>query len=151
MAEETVNQGQNDVFTQEDVDRIVGERLSRERQKYADYDALKEKAARWDQAEEANKSELQKAQERAESLQSELDALKQAATIRGIRDKVAQETGVPATLLTGSTDDECRAQADAIKAYASPGYPDVKDGGEVTKIKSKKSPRDAFAAWWSAE
>ena len=54
------------IETQEDLDIIVGERLKREREKYADYEALKEKAAKYDQAEEASKSELQKATEKAE-------------------------------------------------------------------------------------
>ena len=151
MAEqiETVNQEENAVFTQEDVDRIVGDRLSRERAKYADYDALKEKAARWDAAEEANKTELQKAQESRDALQKELDGLKQAAALREMRDKVAEETGVPASLLTGATEEDCKAQADAIKAFAKPGYPDVRDGGEAQRPRSKKTAKDAFAEWWN--
>jgi len=36
-------------FTQEDVNRIVGERLSRETTKYADYNTLREKAAKADE------------------------------------------------------------------------------------------------------
>lgn len=47
--------------TQADLDRIVEQRLSRERAKYADYDDLKAKAAKLDEADAAAKSELQKA------------------------------------------------------------------------------------------
>ena len=36
-------------FTQAELDKIVGDRLSRERSKYADYESLKEKAARLDE------------------------------------------------------------------------------------------------------
>ena len=45
---ETVNQEENieRTFTQADVDRIVADRLKRDREKYADYDVLKEKAAK---------------------------------------------------------------------------------------------------------
>ena len=39
---ETENQGQK-TFTQAEMDAIIGDRLARERQKYADYDSLKEK------------------------------------------------------------------------------------------------------------
>lgn len=149
MNEETVNQETNATFTQDDLDRIVGERLSRERAKYADYDALREKAARLDQLEEASKTELQKAQEKAEALQQELDGLKQAAEIRKVRDKVSQETGVPANLLTASTEEDCKAQAEAIKAYAAPAYPEVKDGGEV-KHTGTGSTREKFRDWFES-
>ena len=59
-------------FTQTEVDAIVRDRLQRERNKYADYEAYKEKAEKFDAAEEAQKSELQKATERASALEAEL-------------------------------------------------------------------------------
>lgn len=49
--------------SQEDLDRIVGQRLARERAKFADYDEVKAKAAKLDEAEAASKSELQKLQD----------------------------------------------------------------------------------------
>lgn len=42
-------------FTQEQVDAMIGERLGRERAKYADYDELKAKADKFTKIEEANK------------------------------------------------------------------------------------------------
>lgn len=135
-------------FSQADVDRIVADRLQRERQKYGDYDALKDKASKYDQMEEASKTELQKANERAANLQKELDGLKQAESIRQARAKVSNETGVPENLLTASTEEECRAQAEAIKAYADPGYPKVKDGGENRPM-SKQTTAQQFASWFN--
>ena len=134
--EETVKQGATEettekTFTQAEVDAIVGDRLKRDRQKFADYDALKEKAEKFDAMEEANKSELQKAIERSDALQNELDSIKAANAIRDIRQKVAEETGVPANLLTGNSEEACMEQAKGIMAYANPGYPAVRDGGEV--------------------
>lgn len=145
---ETVNQeAAEKTFTQAEVDAIVGDRLKRERGKYADYDAIKEKADKFDAFEEQNQSDLQKAVERADSLQAELDAIKTANSIRETRSKVAQETGVPAHLLTASTEDECREQAKAIAEYAKPAaYPNVRDGGEITNV-SKPSTRQQFAEW----
>lgn len=52
-------------FTQAEMNAIIADRLNRERTKYADYDTLKSKAAQFDAAEEASKSELQKANEKA--------------------------------------------------------------------------------------
>lgn len=154
---ETVNQENKAIentektFTQAEVDAIVGDRLKRDRAKYADYDTLKEKADRFDQMEEANKTELQKAIERGDQLQIELDKLKGANAVRDLRIKIAEETGVPANLLTGSTEEECRDQAKAITAYANPkGYPNVRDGGEVTKT-GKPSTRQQFADWFNSQ
>lgn len=66
-------------FSQEELDHILSDRLKREREKYADYADLKEKAAKLDEIEEANKTELEKAQELATRAQAERDeALAQA-------------------------------------------------------------------------
>lgn len=145
----TVNAGTteeaNKTFTQAELDKIVGERLSRERAKYEGFDELKAKAAKFDEMEEANKTELQKMSEKAQALQTELDSLKKAATIRDLRDKVAKETGVPASLLTGDTEEVCKAQAEAIKEFANPSsYPTVKDGGEIHNL-TKRTSKEAFA------
>ena len=153
---ETVNQDNQatetteKTFTQAEVDAIVSDRLKRERSKhaeYADYDALKEKAEKYDAMEAANKSELEKSIERATALQAELDTLKSENAVRDLRAKVAEETGVPANLLTGTTEDDMREQASAILEYAKPsGYPNVRDAGEATG-KGKPTTRQQFAEW----
>lgn len=51
--------------TQADLDRIVGQRLAREREKYADYEELKTKAEAHDAAVEAARTESEKAIEAA--------------------------------------------------------------------------------------
>ena len=72
----TDQEQQQKTFTQEDVNGIGADRIKRERDKYADYAALKEKAERLDKIEEASKSELQKMTEKTERLQAELDKIK---------------------------------------------------------------------------
>lgn len=57
-------------FTQEELNRIIEERLTRERAKYADYEQVK---ARLQTIEDAAKTELQKAQEAAQKAQAERD------------------------------------------------------------------------------
>lgn len=142
------NEPANTTFSQEDVNRIVADRVARERAKYADYDALKEKAAKFDEAEEASKSELQKATERADSLQSQLDSYKKAEKLRSIHEEVSKETGVPANLLTGETKEDCEAQAKAIMSFAKPeSFPAVPDGGEITNTGKTGSAREQFADW----
>lgn len=134
-------------FTQDEVNAIVADRLAREKGKYADYDDLKAKAAKYDEFEEANKSELQRATELADQYKAELEGLKKANEVRDIRSKVATETGVPVDLLTADTEEECAAQAKSILAFAKPNtYPQVKDGGEPTRT-GKVSTRQQFAEW----
>lgn len=141
---QNTSQPQNKTFSQDEVNHIVANRVK----KYADYDELKKKAEMYDQIEEANKTELQKAQERADGLQAELDAMKKTNALRDLRDEVSKEKGVPASLLTGSTKEECEAQADQILSFAKnqSGYPVVKDGGEP-KVTTSKATRDQFADW----
>lgn len=92
------------IESQEALDRIIGERLSREREKYADYDDLKtvaqnvataeEKAAEW--------------QTKYESLAGEL--------VEARRVNIATEFGVPADLLVGADVDAMRDHAEKIAA-----------------------------------
>lgn len=60
-------------FTQQDVERIIAERLSRQKEKFADYDELKQKAAKYSEIEEQQKTEAQKVAERLAKLERERD------------------------------------------------------------------------------
>lgn len=99
--------------TQAELDRIITERLGREKAKFADYDQVKEKAARLDTLEEQNKTELQKAQDALAAAQ------KAAADATAVANKatVAASKGVPMNLLTGTTEAELTASADALLAF----------------------------------
>lgn len=150
---ETVNQEvketiEEKTFTQAELDAIVSDRLKRDRAKYADYEELKAKAGKLDEIEEASKSELQKATERAAALQTELDSLRKAEELRNMRDSIAAELGVPAVLLTAETEEACRTQAEAVLNLTTnqKGYPTVRDGGEVSGH-GKASPKQQFADW----
>jgi hypothetical protein len=67
---------QERTFTQSEMDATIRDRLARERQKYADYKDLQDKAAKLQEIEDANKSELEKMQERLRELET---TAKQAA------------------------------------------------------------------------
>ena len=135
-------------FTQEEVNSIVQERLFKERKKYEGFDEIKAKADKFDEMEEASKTELQKANDRVKNLETELNALKAENEVKAIREKVSQATSIPTNLLTGATEEECLAQAQAIRAFANPSYPEVKDAGEVVNI-GKPTTRDQFNQWAS--
>lgn len=78
-------------FSQADVDRIVKERLERERGKHSDYDALKSAAAKWQEVQDSQKTELQKAMEKAAELQEQNARLSQERTELLIRSAVVAE------------------------------------------------------------
>jgi len=100
--------------SQEELDRIIQARLDRERKKLpTDYDDLKAKAQKYAEWEEANKTEVQKTAERlaaAEKRAAELEA-------KALRSEVAAAKGVPSVLLTGSTQEELEASADALLEF----------------------------------
>jgi hypothetical protein len=154
MENETVNQEQatkienaEKTFTQSELNAIISDRLKRESEKYANYETLKEKASRFDEIEEASKTELQKANERAAKLETELSQLRKNEEIRTIREKVATEHGIPASLLSGDSEETCTEQAKALLEFKSAAtYPTVKDGGEIQN-NLKRSTRDEFADW----
>lgn len=87
-----------------------------------------------------------------QALEAELNGMKKANTLRELREKVSKDTGVPASLLTAETEEACKSQADAIKAYSdqnakpASGYPYVRDGGEVHSGGASAT-RDKFADW----
>lgn len=57
--------GETKTFAQADVDRIVADRLARERARFADYDELRRKAGQLDELADKQKTDLERAVERA--------------------------------------------------------------------------------------
>lgn len=106
-------------FTQADVDRIVRERVQRERAKYADYDDLKAKAGSATTLEERV---------------AEIERTARASEERALRAEVANAKGLTpnqAKRLVGATREELEADADEL----------IKDIG-AQKQKNNVSPRE---------
>lgn len=82
----------------------------------ANYD----KAKAYDEAEEARKSDLQKALEESERLKEELDGVRRKAELDAIRARVAKEAGVPESLVTGDDEESMAEFAKAVAAFAKP-------------------------------
>jgi hypothetical protein len=116
--------------SQEELDRIIGERLNRERDKFKDYDALKDKATKFDAAQAAGGSgsgqddqiaqrlgefetRVTAAEEKANTTQTALDD----TNVKLLRAEVALEKGIAKDdliLLTATTKDDLDKQADRI-------------------------------------
>ncbi len=112
-------------FTQAELDQIIKDRLDREREKYKDFDALKSKAAEFDKLQDANKSELEKAQETARKAEEKGAAALSAANERLVRAEVkliASQMGI--------------IDPDAALALMDRSAVKVNDAGEVEGVKA---------------
>lgn len=126
-------------FTQAEMEAIIGERLKRERSKYADYNEIKAKAAKFDEAEEANKSELQKAVEERDKLRAQVEAMEAEKKRAEHIAKAAAENGVDAALLARMSGD-VDENAEFLKSQLGQAkYPSVPDKGEVSAPTAKKT------------
>ena len=147
-SQETQTQETEKTFTQAEVNSFLKREEEKIKAKYADYADLQAKASKLDELEEANKSALEKANEKAAKLQAELDGIKKAAELREMREKIATENNIPANLLTGTSEEECKAQVESIKGLLNAnGIPtSVSDGGEPNHS-GKVSNQTTFANW----
>ncbi|WRS29616.1 hypothetical protein U6G28_08820 [Actinomycetaceae bacterium MB13-C1-2] len=102
--------------SQEALDKIIGERVNRERSKYADYEDLKKKAAEFDAIEEAQKTEAQKQADEIAALKAQVAANEAEKWVAAWKTEVETATGVPAKALAGSTLEEIQAHAETLKA-----------------------------------
>ena len=137
--------------SQEELDRIIQARVARERKNIpTDYEELKAKAQKFAEWEEANKTEVQKTADRlaaAEKRATELEA-------KALRSEVAAAKGVPSALLTGSTQEELEAAADALIAFR--GEPKVAgpSSSSLNRVNTnpvKGSTGDQFADFFTSK
>lgn len=111
------------LFTQAELDAHIADRLKREREKYADYDALKTRAAKLQEIEDAQKSAEEKLQEQLTALQQQTEKAKADR-----RDAVLRSAIVAAAAKAGMTD-----PADAYSLLDKSKI-EIKDDDTVTGI-----------------
>lgn len=104
-------------LTQAEVDRIVQQRLTRQKQQeFGDYDDLKAAAAELQTIKDASKTEQQKLVDQLTAVQKQLsdkDSEISKLTVEKLRAEVASTKGVPAGRLSGTTKEEIEADAEA--------------------------------------
>ncbi len=129
--EPTGGDGFKPITTQDELNRVLGDRIARaERkatEKFADYDDLKAKAAKFDQAQQASLTEAEKTAERIAKLETDLAGAR-AASLRasiaaefGVSTKKASDGGPSdADLFLTATDEATlRKQAERLAQAAS--------------------------------
>lgn len=123
MSDESPEDGNNsgatsaaDEFTpitsQEDLNRLIGERVKRATSKFADYADLQSKAAKLAEIEASNQTEAEKAQARLAELEAELNATRGES----LRLRIASEHGITDSddidlFLTGTDEETLTKQA----------------------------------------
>lgn len=108
------------IESQEDFDKAIQARIARERAKFSNYDQLKADAAELAQIKESQKTEAQKATERQTELErenAELKVSKLRADVAEAKSDPEKGLIIPASLLSGSTQEELEKSADALIAF----------------------------------
>lgn len=104
--------------TQDELNRIIDDRLKRERAKYADYKDLKGKAARLDELEQANQTEVEKANNRA----TDAETARDTAIAESLRLRVAAKHGISEDdadlFLTGTDEETLTRQAKRLSEHS---------------------------------
>jgi hypothetical protein len=108
------DEGFKPITTQEDFNKAIAERVSRERAKFADYNDLKAKAAKVDEALEAGKTAEQKFNDRLAALEQELNSTRSQALRARIQAKFSVSDEDAQLLLTGTDEETLTAQAQRI-------------------------------------
>lgn len=103
-------------FTQDQVNALLATEKRKFGEKYADYDALKEKATKFDDLEQSSKTELQKALDKAAGLESELTTFKQKEQTAVWAAEIVKDSDIPASVLRGSTREELEQHFEQLKA-----------------------------------
>ncbi|WP_058725244.1 DUF4355 domain-containing protein [Curtobacterium luteum] len=122
MSDETPTGGKPE-FTppasQDELNRIIADRIARERAKFSDYDDIKSKASKFDELEAANRSELEKVSATA----SEWEQKAAAANSELVRLRVATKFGISEEdldLLGSGSEEELTKRAERIKSLTTP-------------------------------
>jgi hypothetical protein len=141
------------ITSQDDLNKVINDRLTRERAKYADYKDLKAKAEAFDKAKAENQTEAEKTTARLAELERELGN----SRAQSMRLRVAAENGITEAddirlFLTGTDEETLTEQAkrlterDADRKRKPPHVP--REGGNSTSVDSdeRQLARELFGA-----
>lgn len=122
--------------SQEELDKIVESRLARERQKFSNYDELKSKAAKFDEAEREKMTQAERDAQRIQELEAEMSTLR----LNEKAAEIAREFDIEPALLRGSSEEELRSHAEllskSLSAYRPAGAKVPGEGAQSNQVNS---------------
>lgn len=140
-------EGSQKLFTQEQVNSLVGGARTKEREKYPNYEEYKKAYEELNDLKEAQKSDLEKATSRAEEAEQKLAEYEHKAEVATWRSEVSKETGVPAEAISGNTKEEMQSCAESLKKYfPDSSKPFISSDGNAPANLAGHATRDQFAA-----
>ena len=99
------------ITTQDDLNKVIADRVNRVKAQFADYKDIKAKAARLDELEAANQTEAERVAQRIAALESENARIQSEALRSRIQAKHGISDEDAALFLTGTDEDTLTAQA----------------------------------------
>ena len=117
------------IETQEELDAVIKARLSREREKYADYDDLKKQWVDFEAKETTYQNTINDLKTRETELASRVESLNGDLTqtrLQTAKQRIATEYGLPLDLadrLQGDDEDGFKADAERLASYLVPKQP----------------------------
>ena len=117
------------IETQEELDAVIKSQLSREREKYADYEDLKKQLADFEAKETTYQNTINALKTRETELSSQVEALNSDLTqtkLQTAKQRIATEYGLPLDLaerLQGDDEDGLKADAERLASHLVPKQP----------------------------
>ena len=117
------------IETQEELDAVIKARLSREREKYADYEDLKKQLADFEAKELTYQNTINDLKTRETELTSQVDSLNGDLTqtrLQSTKQRIATEYGLPldfADRLQGDDEEGFKADAEQLAIHFAPKQP----------------------------
>lgn len=117
------------IETQEELDAVIKTRLSREREKYADYEDLKKQLADFEAKETTYQNTINNLKTRETDLTSQIESLNGDLTktkLQTVKQRIATEYGLPLDLaerLQGDDEDGFKADAERLVSCLAPKQP----------------------------
>ncbi len=104
-------------FTQDEVNKIVERRLSKERAKYEGFDQLKADSEELARMRDRDKTEAERASAKLAKVTAERDALRAEKSAAEWKRAASEEFGVPQEVIEGTTEEGIRAHAERLAPY----------------------------------
>lgn len=148
MAEDNKDSGFQPIESQEELDKIIKQRLDRANRQFKSQNAeIFQKAQQYDELQAAARTDLQKAQDERDDALKRLADYQQREQQREWIDQVSGEYGIPAPVLRGNSLEEIQAHAEALKGLIGKrdASPVVSSDGRRPTQQTGKSAADLFA------